>query len=117
MTAFLSWYFLITLLGWLTFPLVYRLFPALTDRGYTLARTAGLLIWGYVFWLLTSFGLAQNDLGGLLLGLLVLSALSVWGIVNYQSSIGNWLKANLRLVIIIEVLFVLAFAFLALVRA
>ncbi len=38
MTAFISWYILITLLGWLTFPLAYYLFPALADRGYTLAR-------------------------------------------------------------------------------
>ena len=49
MTAFLPWYLILTLLGWLTFPLVYHLFPMLTDRGFTLARTAGLLIWGYVF--------------------------------------------------------------------
>ena len=33
MVAFLSWYVLLTLLGWLTFPLVYSLFPALADRG------------------------------------------------------------------------------------
>ena len=31
---FISWYLLITLLGWITFPLAYRLFPALADRGY-----------------------------------------------------------------------------------
>ena len=39
MTASLSWYLASSLLGWLTFPLVFRLFPALADRGYTLART------------------------------------------------------------------------------
>jgi YYY domain-containing protein len=138
MFPFLSWYLLITLLGWLTFPLVHRLFPALTDRGYTLARTAGLLIWGYAFWLLASLGLAQNDLGGVLLGLLVLAALSGWSIINRQSPIANpqspianpqspienpqpsiihWLQSNLRLVVTTEVLFLLAFAFLALVRA
>jgi len=35
MTASLSWYLASSLLGWLTFPLVFRLFPALADRGYT----------------------------------------------------------------------------------
>ena len=49
MTAFISWTIVITLLGWLTFPLTYHLFPALADRGYTLARAAGMLVWGYVF--------------------------------------------------------------------
>ena len=54
MTAFFIWYIILTLLGWLTFPLTYALFPALTDRGYTLARAAGLLIWGYAFCLRAS---------------------------------------------------------------
>ncbi len=69
MTAFISWYILITLLGWLTFPLAHRIFPALADRGYALSRAFGLLIWGYVFWLFATFGIAQNDIGGLLLGI------------------------------------------------
>ena len=80
MLWFFSWYLTVTLLGWLSFPLVYRLFPALADRGYSLSRAAGLLIWGYVFWLLTSLGLSQNDAGGLLLGLLILAGLSIWAL-------------------------------------
>ena len=82
MLSFLSWYLLITFLGWLAFPLTYRLFPALTDRGYALSRAFGLLIWGYVFWLFASFGIAQNDRGGLLLGLVVLGSLSAWAIAS-----------------------------------
>ncbi|MGB7873436.1 MAG: DUF2298 domain-containing protein [Anaerolineales bacterium] len=129
---FFSWYLTVTLLGWLTFPLVYRLFPALADRGYSLSRAAGLLVWGYIFWLLTSLGLSQNDAGGLLLGLLILAGLSVWamrsvdrrrktaddvGIVNDLSSIVGWVKHNFRLIRNIEILFFLAFAFLAFARA
>ena len=33
MTAFISWYIVISILGWLSFPLAYHLFPALADRG------------------------------------------------------------------------------------
>ena len=66
MIAFLSWYLLLTLLGWLTFPLAFYLFSAMADRGYTFARPFGLLLWGYVFWLFASLRLAQNDVGGLL---------------------------------------------------
>ena len=44
MLQFFSWYITITLLGLLTFPLAYRLLPALPDRGYALSRTLGLLI-------------------------------------------------------------------------
>jgi hypothetical protein len=88
MLSFLLWYLLSTLLGWLTFPLAYRLFPALKDRGYTLSRAFGLLLWGYIFWLFASFRIAQNDIGGLLLGYCSsLSGLSAWAISNLQSLI------------------------------
>jgi YYY domain-containing protein len=117
MTSFISWYFLITLLGCLTFPLAYRLFPALPDRGYTLARTAGLLMWGYIFWLFTSLGISQNDLGGILLALAIVTGLSIWSLVTQSSPLTNWLKENLRVIITTEVLFLLAFAFLAVIRA
>ncbi|MGE5643114.1 MAG: DUF2298 domain-containing protein [Byssovorax cruenta] len=130
MVAFLFWYIVITILGWLTFPLAYHLFPALTDRGYVLSRTLGLLIWGYIFWLFASLGLAQNDIGGLLLGLLLLIGLSGWalianrglktvddGLVSGQPSLPSWLRENSRLIITTELLFLIAFASMAWVRA
>jgi YYY domain-containing protein len=117
MAAFISWYLIITFLGWLTFPLAYTLFPALTDRGYALSRTAGLLIWGYVFWLLASLGIAQNDSGGILLALAILIALSIWSTVNRLSSVLAFLKSNLSLILTTELLFLAAFAFLAFVRS
>src|SRR5512147_1971792 len=117
MIAFISWYLIISLLGWLTFPLVYVLFPALKDRGYTLSRAAGLLIWGYAFWLLASFGVAQNDTGGILFALVVIIALSAWSVTMHYSSIVDFLKSNKSLVITGEILFLVAFAFLAFVRS
>ena len=130
MTAFLSWYILITLIGWLTLPLAYHLFPALTDRGFTLARALGLLVWGYVFWLFATLGIAQNDAGGLLLALLVLVGLSGWAYwvdsgrltvdgdsVDGQRSMIQWLSENIRQVLTTEVLFLAAFALMAMIRA
>jgi YYY domain-containing protein len=124
MSAFISWYLIITLLGWLTFPLAYRLFPALPDRGYSLARSAGLLTWGYIFWLFTSLGLTQNTVGGILFCLLALIGLSLSSFFSPQSKIENlkseiipWLRQNLRLIFTEEILFLLCFAFLALLRS
>ena len=127
---FISWYLTVTLLGWLTFPLAFRLFPALADRGYSLSRALGLLVWGYLFWLLTSLGISQNNAGGLLLGLLVLMGLSVWALQPLErrrrgedDRLGNlsilvsWVKHNYRLVLNVEILFFLSFAFLAFARA
>jgi YYY domain-containing protein len=117
MSAFLAWYFILTLLGWLTFPLAYALFPALNDRGYTLARAAGLLIWAYIFWLFASLGIAQNDTGGILLALAILIALSIWSLVTHRSSIIAFVRTNSSLILTTERLFFLAFAFLAFVRS
>ena len=119
MLNFFAWYLLITLIGWLTFPLAYRLFPALADRGFSLARALGMLVWGYVFWLMASLGLIQNDGGGLLLALIVLAAVSGVGLQRKQTrkALGEWIRSNVRMIVIVEVLFFLAFAAWAFVRA
>ena len=117
MSSLFAWYLLITLLGWITFPLAYHLFPVLSDRGYTLSRAFGLLVWGYVFWLFASLDIAQNDIGGLLLGLVILGGLSAWAFVNHKSEVVNWLGGNRRLIITTELLFLFAFAFMAFVRS
>ncbi len=117
MTSFFTWYTLLTLLGWLTFPLTYFLFSKLSDKGYTLARTAGLLIWGYIFWLFASLGMAQNDAGGILFALAILIALSVYALINNYQLLIEFIKANKSLIIIVEILFLIAFAFLAFLRA
>src|SRR5512144_415045 len=108
MAAFISWCLIIALVGWLTFPLVYSLFPALADRGYSLARAAGLLVWGYAYWLLNSLGLLQNNVGGVLFSLLVVVALSAASpyfsrstLADRRTEIAGWLRSHLRLVVAI----------------
>jgi YYY domain-containing protein len=117
MMAFLSWYLSVSIFGWLTFPLVYAVFPALEDRGYSLVRAAGLLVWGYIFWLLASLGIAQNDTGGLVLAALFLAGLSVWVARNRWGEILSWIKQHVSMLITVEIIFLLAFAILALIRA
>lgn len=120
MLYFLAWYLVITLLGWLVFPLTHRLFSALPDRGYSLSRALGLLLWAYIFWLFGSLGLARNDLSGALAALLPLAAWSAWMLGRRtpdQDSLLDWLPSNLRLVWSIEALFLAAFAFAAMLRA
>ncbi len=132
MTQFILWYITITLLGLLTFPLAYHLFPALADRGYALSRALGLLLWGFIFWLSVSLGVAQNNVGGLLFTLAALVALSGWAVwkvdggrqtvdgkftVNGLSSIFQWLKSNGGYILTVELLFLAAFAGWAFVRA
>ena len=119
MLTFLVWYLLVTLIGWLTFPLAFRLFPALADRGFSLARALGMLVWGYAFWMMASLGVIQNDISGLLLALVVLTVITGSGMWRREARItlGEWIKSNRRVIITVEILFFLAFAFLVVVRA
>ena len=118
MLSALLWYFTITLIGWITFPLVYRLLPALVDRGYAFTRTVGLLLWAYAFWLLASLGILRNDLGGLLFSVLLLIALSGWALRSVSlEEMADWLRRQRSLVLVVEILFLVAFAFMGLVRA
>ncbi|MBU0510201.1 MAG: hypothetical protein KJ638_00675 [Chloroflexi bacterium] len=118
MLSFLLWYLLISTLGLLTFPLAYRLLPGLPDRGYALSRIMGLLLWGYLFWLLGSLGILNNDVGGELFALLIVAMLSGWALRSVGwPEIRNWLHAQWRLIITVEILFLVTFAAWAIVRA
>ena len=112
-----SWYFLLLLLGWLTFPLAFRLFRRLPDRAYTLSRVLGLLLWGFVFWFLTNLNILQNNPGGILFGLGLLAGLSIWAGWGRRQEIWAWVKDHWRLIVVAEVVFLAAFGFMVLVRA
>ncbi len=118
MSHFIFWYLTVTILGLVTFPLAYQLLKHLPDRGYTIARVLGLLIWGYIFWLLGVTGILHNNTGGLLFAFGILLSVSVWATLKIGwDKLLSWLKAHLKVIITSEILFALAFAAWAFVRA
>ena len=86
---FLKWYALALVISWLNLPLTYRLFKSLPSRGFALSRPLGLLLWGYLFWLLTSLKLLNNDLAGQLAALFLLGALNIAAWPWYFEGIGD----------------------------
>lgn len=118
MLDFIAWYVIVVILGWVVFPILYSLLPALPGRGYSLAKLFGMLAWGYLFWILGRLGLTSNNLAGLSFPLLLLAGISIWILrVKEGTQIKAWIKEHLSLVLTSEVLFLLAFAAMALVRA
>ena len=118
MISFVLWYLVITIIGLLSFPIAYRLLPKLPDRGYSLSRILGLLIWGYVFWMLASLGVLHNTSGGLLFALAIVLGVSVWLARDItRKELSQWWKKNRILVICVEGLFLVAFGLWAYVRA
>ncbi len=113
----LLWYFALLLTGWAAFPLAYRLLPALADRGYALSRALGLLLAGYVFWLLASLHLALNTPGGAWsawLVMMVLSAVTAW---RQREALRAWLRERRAVILWVEGVFLLAFAAAVAVRS
>jgi YYY domain-containing protein len=116
--GFFSWYLIATIAGLIAFPLVFKFLPALRDRGYTFSRAVGLITWGFLYWLLSSFGILKNNIQSLLIamGLLVL----LDGIIIGKRGIGRviaWSNNNRGLIITTEVLFLGAFALWAFIRS
>ena len=118
LTYFLSWYFFIVLIGWLVFPLTFNFFRRIPDRGLTVSKILGLLLAGFIHWFMNSLGLSQNTPGGIWAAIAILAVFSLWSIhQNGFTSMWKWITQNLGLVLVVEVVFLLAFMGLAWLRA
>ena len=118
MVDFFLFYVFVSIVGWLTFPLAYRLLHRLPDRGYMVSRPLGMLLWGYIFWMLASLHVIKNDLGGVILSLVLLAILNVW-LCRGQiwREMRAWILSRKKVILTGEALFLLAFASWAIVRA
>lgn len=118
MLSTITWFLILSLLGWLAFPIAFRFLGKLPDRGFTISRALGLLLWAFAFWILGSYGLLMNDLGGLIVAFLLLIFASYWAWRGLpKGELRAWLRANRPLVFAVELLFLLAFAAMVFYRA
>lgn len=116
--SFLLWYLAISAVGIAAFPISFRFFSHLPERGAALARPLGLLLWAYVFWLLTSLGVLQNDLGGEIIAFAVLAIGAIVALRGgYRENIVQWVRSNWKTLLHMEVVFLVLFAGWAVVRA
>lgn len=118
MLDLIFWYLIITALGWLVFPIIFRLVPNLPDRGLSFARIFGLLLWGYLYWIFGRLGLAANNQAGLIFTLALIAVLA--GLVlrkQNKVSIRLWLREQSRLIITLELIFFVSFVGWALIRS
>ena len=118
MQHFILWYIILTILGFLTFPIAFHLLSGLSDRGYALSRIIGLLLWGYIYWLFGCLGFLQNNIGGLLIAILVVCIAA--GLAIKRSGwvrIWGWVRGEWKTIVFIEVLFLFAFLFWAFIRS
>ena len=103
------WWLVLSLFGWLAWPLLFPLLGGLRDRGYGLARVAGWLLVGWVHWLGVSLGWWQNRVGPIvaIVGLLAAAGL-IAGWVQRRRLAAFWAERR-RTLLAEEGLFALAY--------
>jgi YYY domain-containing protein len=108
------WYLVLQLFGLAALPLALRLFRHLPGRGYAFARPLGLLVSGWLLWLLSIFGWLPNTAGAVVvaLALVVTAGVVLWLRVPPGSGSLSW-----RHVLLVELILLVAFVSWALVRA
>ncbi len=104
-----GWWLLLAAAGAMAWPLGFRLLGGLPDRAYSLARTLGLLLIAFVFWLAASLGLFQNTNGSVILAALVVLLIGLILLLPRRQDFGDWVRANWKYMLFVEVLFAVLF--------
>ncbi len=111
------WYLLTTVIGVAVFPIAFRLFSGLPQKGFAFAKPLGLLLWGYIFWLLGSLGVLQNDLGGQITAFLILLAIGLLVIKgDKKAELFAWVREKKNTLLVMEGLSLLFFVGWAVIR-
>ncbi|NDJ75670.1 MAG: hypothetical protein GYB65_05380, partial [Chloroflexi bacterium] len=114
--AVFIWWLLMVVVGWLTWPLLFALFPALPDRAFPVAKLAGWLIVAWIAWVGGTLNILTWTRPGLLLILLGLAALSAAMVWRRRADFWDYIRANRRHLLLIEGLTLLLFLFFVGVR-
>ena len=96
------WYLAMQVFAVAALPLCLRLFRRLPDRGYGLSKALGLLVGGWVFWILGTAGIAHNTSVGVLVAAAVVAAAAWLPAIRNREGLPapSW-----RLVLTLELLF------------
>ena len=109
------WYLFIFVLGLFTYPIMRLALPGLADKGYPLARIAGMLLLGYFPWLAGSFNIPYSRLTiGVIFGLIIFFG-AILGYFQRQELRGE-IKSRWKYFLLIECLFLAFFLIDLLIR-
>ncbi len=115
--AAVVWYLAAGGLGGLAFPLLWRALPALTDRGYGIARAVGLLVVSYLTWLAASLRILPNTRGTIALSVFLLAVAGGLALRGRWGEFRDFLRRSRTLLLVYEGLFLALYALWAWVRA
>jgi len=112
------WYLAVTIIAWMSYPLTYRFFKNLPDRGIAFSKTIGLIVTNYIFWLLGSLGFVSNNISGIIFSIFIVIILGIiWLKRSGINSLTYWIKEQKKYIISIEFFFLFMLLGWALVRS
>ncbi len=112
----LVWYFFITLLGLVTFPLTRIVFKGLHLKGWGLSRLLALILLSYFVWLCGSIGIPVTRLLIFII-ILVLVGINIFLAIGEKENIIGELRENWRNILTLEFVFFALFLIFLLIRA
>src|SRR5689334_8688838 len=100
-TQIFTWWLVAQGFGVVGLPLASFLFRALPDRGYAFGKTLGLLLTGYLVWLVAMLGLAPFGTALIVVGALAVGALGLLVARRgtgggWRADLSGWARANWR---------------------
>ena len=111
------WYLAAQLFALVVLPIAFVVFRPWPDRGYMFAKPLGLLLVATTTWLLVSLNVVQFSFFSVLLGVLLLAAVSYLTLRATGSDLKKHLRSNAKRFVRMEILILLAYVVFLLIRA
>ena len=108
----LKWYLVLTGIGILGFPIAFAFLKKLPGRGFVFARSAGLILISYFYWLFGTLGFLRNEAGSLFCVTALIAAAAVFIWRKQRDEIRIWLQNSKRFCIASELVILIAFLFI-----
>jgi len=104
-------------LQFLIWPLIKKMFGKLPDEGWALGRVILTLVCALVIWQLSYLGLSDNNSQKIFAILALFGLFSLWLVITQGAKAFAVAKTTTKIIAIEEYLFLVGFAFMALIRA
>jgi len=117
MSETLVWWLMLQVVGLAALPLCLSLFRRLPDRGYTLSKAFGLLLAGYLLWILNIMRILPNSTGGIWWVLVLLFAASGYVAWRKRAELLEFWRERWWLIYATELLLFVAFITAAYLRS
>jgi YYY domain-containing protein len=109
MSEAIRWWLILQVVALPLLPLCLALFRRLPDRGYALSKPFGLLLVGYVFWLLNSLQILPNSNAGVIIAIFLLVLVSALFAYRERAALPGWLREHWQYIAGVEVVFLVVF--------